>query len=215
MGRLFGQLFFQEKTKLTEEQWTRLFKWGWFPFSGLTKKELSECAAWTTQTRYPEGPIRDICKRFQRKIPELIEAWKRRPEFAQHLPFVESAYATLRQGNFIATVQTLMPRIQGIMHNLLNRKAGQKRLAESVVKNHDARSPLLPEKFKEYILACYFKDFDLETGNLSLARHSVAHGVSNAADYNEISATVPFLILDQIYYFHPITSAPEPPVFPP
>src|SRR5262249_3901821 len=55
-GRLFGHLFFQEKTKLQEEQWKRLFGWGWFPFVGMTKKELSECAAWSEQDRYPKDP---------------------------------------------------------------------------------------------------------------------------------------------------------------
>jgi hypothetical protein len=44
-GRLYGHLFFQEKTKLTDEQWKRLFAWGWFPFVGLTKRQLGQCAA--------------------------------------------------------------------------------------------------------------------------------------------------------------------------
>lgn len=202
-GRLFGHLFFQEKTKLKDEQWKRLFAWGWFPFVGMTKKELGQCAAWTEQDRYPKGPVLEVCKRFQKKIPLLIQSWKTRPEFEVHLPFIEAAWATLQQGNFISTVQTLMPRIQGIMHGILNRKAGQKYLADGVVKNHDPRSLLMPEKFKEYLLTCYFHDFNMETGDCPLARHSIAHGVSDAADYDEIAATLPFFIFDQIFFFLP------------
>jgi hypothetical protein len=116
---------------------------------------------------------------------------------------IEAAWDTLQKRNFISTVQTLMPRIQGIMHRVLNRKAGQKYLAEGVVKNHDGRSLLMPEKFKEYLLTYYFRDFDMETGECPLARHSIAHGVSDAADYDEIAATLPFFIFDQIFYFLP------------
>lgn len=202
-GRLYGHLFFQEKTKLKEEQWKRLFAWGWFPFVGMTKKELGECAAWAEQDRYPRGPLLELCKRFQKRIPQLIENWKARPGFEAHLPFVEAAWETLQQGNFISTVQTLMPRIHGIMHGILNRKAGQKYLVDGVVKNYDGRSLLMPEKFKEYLLTCYFRGFDIEAGERPLARHSIAHGVSNAADYDEIASTLPFFIFDQIFYFLP------------
>ena len=134
-----------------------------------------------------------------------------RPEFQTHLLFIEAGWATLQQGNFIATVQTLMPRIQGIMHGILNRKGGQKYLADGLVKDHDARSLLMPEKFKEYLLSCYFRDFDLETGDRPLARHSIAHGVSDAADYDEIAATLPFFIFDQIFFFLPGPRRPDRP----
>jgi hypothetical protein len=86
-GRLYGHLFFQEKTKLKDEQWKRLFGWGWFPFVGMTKKELRDCAAWTEQDRHPKGPLLEVCKRFQKRIPQLIQSWKLRPEFEAHLPF--------------------------------------------------------------------------------------------------------------------------------
>ena len=61
----------------------------------------------------------------------------------------------------------------------------------------------MPEKFKEYLLTCYFRDFNIETGDCPLARNSIAHGVSDAADYDEIAATLPFFIFDQIFYFLP------------
>ncbi len=210
-GRLFGHLFFQEKTKLKDEQWKRLFAWGWFPFVGLTKKELGDCAAWTGQDRYPKGPLLEVCKRFQKRIPQLIQSWKARPEFELHIPFIEAAWRTLQQGELISTVQTLMPRIHGMMHGILNRKAGQKSLAAGVVKDHDARSLLMPEKFKEYLLTCYFRDFNMETGECALARHSIAHGVSGAADYDEIAATLPFFIFDQIFFFLPGPKQPHGP----
>ena len=82
-------------------------------------------------------------------------------------------------------------------------RPGKSILLTGSVKNHDNRSLLMPEKFKEYLLTCYFCDFNMETGDCPLARHSIAHGVSDAADYNEIAATLPFFIFDQIFFFLP------------
>ena len=61
-GRVYGQLQFQEKTSLDEQQWKQLSEWGWFPFSCLTKCELRAIGSWSRQNRFP----RDVFTRFAR-----------------------------------------------------------------------------------------------------------------------------------------------------
>lgn len=91
------------------------------------------------------------------------------------------------------------------MRSLHLLKAGDKPKQQSMVKTlvdqRDPDSLLLPRRFQEYLLGFYFRGFDEVAKNVPLSRHSVAHGTSQAKDYDFIRATLGFLILDQIFFY--------------
>jgi len=61
---------------------------------------------------------------------------------------------------------------------------------------------LLPEIFKKYLREVYFANFE-PGAPTKISRHSVGHGVAAAEDFNEKTACIGFLILDQLFWFLP------------
>ncbi len=59
----------------------------------------------------------------------------------------------------------------------------------------------MPSAFLNYLKDIVFADFNLETGQLDLSRHSSSHGVAKAEDYTKAKALQTILVLDQIYFY--------------
>ena len=62
-------------------------------------------------------------------------------------------------------------------------------------------SLFFPRDFLHYLKEAIFPQFDLETGNVTLSRHTSSHGVARAEDYNKTRAVQMVLILDQVYFY--------------
>ena len=214
LAKLFGTLFcrlrFQEKYHISEAQWNRLAEWEWFPFSCLTKAEMKELVGWSGQTRYPEEVLQKICASYKARLPSRLNLWKKRQDLDNHGTFIDTAYDAYLKDNHIASIQTIMPRIEGLMRMLLakqnpDEKISQAAMVKNLVKSKSENSLLLPIRFRDYLLACYFKGFDLATKAIPLSRHTVGHGVSKAEDYTFMRNTLLFMILDEIFNFLPMT----------
>jgi hypothetical protein len=121
-------------------------------------------------------------------------------------PFIEAAFSSYQQSNYISCITTLAPVIEGIMRKLIFveknvKKPKQLPMVENFVDRRPPRSLLLPERFKAYLTESFFADFDLPTSQLPLSRHSMLHGVSKAEDYDYVRATISFMVLDQMFYY--------------
>ena len=57
------------------------------------------------------------------------------------------------------------------------------------------------EYFSSYLVENIFKEFDPETGEVDLSRHSALHGVALGEDYKPERALQALLTLDQIYFY--------------
>lgn len=51
--------------------------------------------------------------------------------------------------------------------------------------------------FKKY----YFKNFDINTGDVKLSRHSAGHGIVLEKDYTKTKAFILYMVIDQLYFF--------------
>jgi hypothetical protein len=212
LAKLFGALFcrvkFQEKFRISDEQWARLTQWGWFPFSCLKKTEMRDLVSWSRQERYPIDVLEALCASYKGRLPGRIDLWKRREDLDNHGRFIDVAYKAYLEDNYIASIQTIMPRIEGLMRILLSRESpaegiNQQSMVKNLVKSKREDSLFLPRRFQSYLLDCYFKGFDLGVSALPLSRHTVGHGVSRAEDYTFINNSVLFMILDEIFCFLP------------
>jgi hypothetical protein len=206
-GRVYGQLQFQEKTSLDEQQWKQLSEWGWFPFSCLTKSELREIGSWSRQNRFPPDVFTKICQNFKARLPSRVDNWMRRPELEVHKDFIHRAVEAYLKDDYLGTITFLYPRIEGLMWEKTKAWSKQTTLVENWVMDREPASLLLPARFKEYLLTVYFKKFDLLKNDVPLSRHTVGHGFSRASDYTFENATLTFMVFDQMYQFLP----PMPP----
>ena len=81
----------------------------------------------------------------------------------------------------------------------------QQTLANHIGTNITGRSHRLsryfPEKFSEYILNSYFKDFDPDVDSDFVSRNSLSHGSVGESALTLSSSIVGFLILDQIHRY--------------
>jgi hypothetical protein len=60
---------------------------------------------------------------------------------------------------------------------------------------------LLPQRFETYLLDVYFENFDPNKQNIGISRNSVGHGVASESEFNQKSALIGILIVQQLFYF--------------
>lgn len=202
----FGHLLFRSLTNVEKESWHNLNAWGWFPFVWMDDKDRITLISFAKEGRKPQSFLDEQCNKFSANLSERASRWKRREEFAEHMPFIESAIRTFNEGDYVSSLSTLISRIEGILRLLVFNeshnpgKITSAMMAANLVENRTEFSSLLPSAFKDYLVKFYFRDFQTG-GDAPLSRHSASHGVSSAADYNRETASLAFMTLDQIAYY--------------
>lgn len=206
-GRFYARLVFQEIYSITDAQWDRLIGWGWFPFMGLHDSKRRELLAWTNADREPPMALfEEFCVSFQPRLAAHLESWKKSPMLASHADFLQSAYERYLAKDYVSCISILYPRIEGLLRTLFiadtpSGKPTQSTMVQRLVERRPEHSVLLPRPFERYLLQVFFRNFDERSGDVPLSRHSVGHGVSNAADYDLIKASLGFLVVDQILFY--------------
>lgn len=189
----------------TDEQWQEMISWGWFPFVWMDHDDQEKLLSFAEQSRKPQPVLDTFCEKFNGNLLERIASWHNHTDFAPHKEFIDAAAKAHLANDYVASLSTVLPRIEGILRLLLssespNTKITQEEMAANLVENKSAFSSLIPARFKEYLLGFYFKGFQSD-GDIPLSRHSVAHGVSQAADHNRENSSLAFMLLDQIAYY--------------
>lgn len=205
-GQFFARLAFQNLFSMSEEQWARLLEWGWFPFIALNENDRDKLVSWASQEREPHSVLIEICESYRNGVSRRAESWLTSETLKTHSQFIESALQNYQRGDFVASIQVLFPRIEGILRSLHfklwpTNKVSQSSLAKVVSESEREESLLLPQRFRNWLESWYFHHFDEHRQVLPLSRNSVAHGVSRANDYGLTTATVGFLVIDQLFYY--------------
>lgn len=204
-GRCYARLFFQEMHAMTEEQWSRLTSWGWFPFIGLCVHDRETLITWAKQDRLPTSVLSSICTNVSARLPGMTDGWSNNHLLKPHVEFINNARDSYLAGNYIPAVSVLFPRIEGVLRSLHLLKSpadspSQRSMSNHLAEQRHEESALLPRRFQQYLMNFYFQAFDEQAGDVPLSRHSVAHGIARAEDFERMRATLGFLILDQIFY---------------
>src|SRR5207245_2004516 len=102
LPRLFGQFLarlpFQELYSITDEQWRRLFEWGWFPFIGLTDDDRRAMLQLALIDRDPQPFLESMCWRFGDGLDQRLESWQQLDELKQETRFLTTAVGHYRKG---------------------------------------------------------------------------------------------------------------------
>lgn len=205
-GQLYRQLFFRELYSITEDQWSAMRNWCWFPFMWMTQEDRNKIICFSTRLDEPKQLFEEVCENYKAMLKERSQSWHLLASFNEHSSFIEKAVEHHLNGDYLSAIQVLYPRIEGIMRrlHLLNSPGSsvqQRTMVEAVVKGHDEYSILFPAQFRKYLNEFYFRAFNESTGDLPLSRNSVAHGTSLPSDYDFVKSSLGFMICDQIFFF--------------
>lgn len=209
IGSLYSYLLFQERFKIDEQIWSKMFAQKWFPFSYLDNGLIKEMIMHAKEGWDMDSLLLKIVDNVKRLLNETNPIKKSVPYFAEHSKILESAMDRFQNGDHISCASILYPRIEGLMRSF-HRIEGYtsdpkaKTLTKVVIEHHKdkriSRSLLLPEKFHHYLDNVYFAHFAPGTSP-DLGRHSVAHGEARSDDFTIKSSTIGFLIIYQLSLF--------------
>lgn len=206
LGSCFTYLIFQHLFKISDSEFKELFSQGWFPFFSLKQSTIQTMlnhmnSGWSVDDILPQ-----IANELLERLAEMMECWEAKTVFQPHLPFFQKAIERYKDNDYLSTTSNLYPRIEGLLRSQTERKPHQGNLAKALASKIDKEkiqtSLFLPHMFEKYLREVYFKDFKPGTTS-PLSRHSVSHGVAEASDFSLKSATIAFLIIDQIFYHLP------------
>ena len=209
LGQIHSYLLFQNRFKISSDEWKRIIDQSWFPFIALKSATINDIINYNKNNWNIDELLSKIKDEFDSQIDRLYLKWKNNKLFNPHLQFIETAIRHYNSGDYLSSISVLYPRIEGLMRDYHQKKgyetkATQGNLIDAIItkEQFDQKqcSLLLPEKFHSFLKDVYFANFD-PNGNKPLSRHSVSHGVANVELFTFKGAIIGFLILEQISYY--------------
>ena len=208
LGRLYCHVMFQERFSITDAEWRTLFSAKWFPFAGLRNETISRLLGQIRSDWDPDEILSDVIVEVKQKTDGMLNSWRRHPTFEQHLAILEQAIKRFQNDDPMSCTALIFPRIEGLLrtHRLLYGATNgfrQEQLVQTAVasKIDNIDSALLPHRFSEYLREVYFKHFSPTEHSVDISRHTVGHGVADAAKFNKKSAAIALLTVHQLFYF--------------
>jgi hypothetical protein len=217
LGDLYRYLSFQHiyKTLEAQTQFKRMIKDGWFPFIEIIGHEYKELSNAYKNEFNISNVVEEIIGRFNgARIEKITSRWWNKQVFQDKKPILEagvSAFLECNNAGYITCIKILMSEIDGIIRlqylkDTHKGKVPLQQLLTHIIEKGRAKtgsdvSLFLPSEFLIYLRDNIFAEFNLETGQLDLSRHSSAHGVARPEDYTKEKALQTILVLDQIYFY--------------
>jgi len=216
LGKCHSYLLFKNvyDTLQNEIRLSEMSKDGWFPFIQLLGSDYDLLFEIYENKFDFENRIQKFVNGFTKdRIEKFIQYWWENSIFSEKKSILEAGikgYAENTAEGFITCIKTIYSEIYGILtifYFYKYQKAGKIRdliqeiKNEVVIKTASDLSLLLPKNFGDYLENVFFKNFNLETDELDLSRHSVDHGLAKVEDYNKMKALQGILILDQLSFY--------------
>lgn len=217
LGQSFCHVLFQERFSISDAEWSTLFTKKWFPFVGLRNETIETLINHVRSDRNPDEMTNNIVSEINENVQQMLDSWRTHSSLAQHLPILEHAIDRFQNDDHVSCTGLLFPRIEGILrthHSISGSEdhPSSNNLSKSALaaKMQNEDSLLLPHRFREYLDNVYFKHFDPDAPDIDVSRHSIAHGVASASNFNSKSAAISILIIHQLFYFLQNEKSPKP-----
>ncbi len=217
LGTYYKYLMFQDVYSILENEKTFdiLFNDGWFPFIQLLRDDFKNLAKYYRDKEKFFSSIKQFMNSFDKtRVDSFIDRWWSNKIFNDKKSIISAgieAYLRGTEADYITSIKTLYSEIEGIIRiSYTNDNPGKRSsfrdLTDYVKQKAGNRfvstnSLGFPDVFFKYLAEVVFKDFDLDTGQVDLSRHSVSHGVAKSEDYNQMKALQGILVLDQISFY--------------
>ena len=198
-----------------EAQFEEMIRDGWFPFIEIIGGEYRSLSEAYQNKFHFEERIDEIIGSFDKaRIEKITNKWWKNQIFVDKKNILQAGINAFLRGDnegYISCIKTLLPEAEGIIRLQYLRDTGkgwvkEKELLSYLIekgkeKSGSSESLFLPLHFFKYLNDVIFSDFDLETGEVDLSRHSSSHGVAKAEAYTKTKALQAILVLDQIYFY--------------
>jgi len=219
IGEIYRYLSFYHVYRVleSEAQFEEMMKDGWFPFVEILTweyKKLSE--AYLNKFDF-ENRVKAITDGFnEKRIEKITGKWWKNQIFYDKKPLIMAginAYLQNNQDGFINCTKNLWTEIEGILRKLYYFETGKGEHVKSAdlisyivekakTKSGSDYSLLLPLPFLKYLQDIAFANFNIETENVNMSRHTSSHGIADATLYTKNRALQLILILDQIFFYY-------------
>jgi hypothetical protein len=207
LGQAYCHVLFQERFSLSDDDWTALFASKWFPFAGLRDDTINDLIAHVRAGWGAAEVVPRVAAELNERLPQTLESWRALSVFGDHVPILERAVERFQQHDYASCTALLFPRIEGILRtNHARIAAPSKPTPENLIRSAVAtkiereKSLLHARRFAQYLTEVFFANFNPEEREIALSRHSVAHGVADAAAFNQESALLAILVVNQLFY---------------
>ena len=204
----YAHLIFQERFSISDAEWKLLFESQWFPFVGMGDSGINRLISHIRSGWDPDELLDEIATGVSARIPDMVEGWQKLSSFQPHLRILEHAVERFQEKHYISCTCLLFTRIEGILRthqSILGSPTSNKSddLSKSAVasKIGNDKSLLLPQRFLEYLNDIYFANFNPQSPSIDVSRHSVSHGVADQNKFDQKSAVISVLLLNQLSYF--------------
>lgn len=210
LARYYEYLMFNELYSIEEDVWQKMFSEGWFPFIAIVGHHQFE----SLLVRLKEGRSIEVLETGiiedfgEDRLGNMLAKFSEKNWLKPHLPFIEAGIERYLADDYISSISNVWPRIEGMLRFTYSRSSNRPTqvdliddMRDDVISDLVAPSVFLPANFRDYLLRYYFKDFNIEAGELEASRHSIGHGVSESESYNRKRALLGILMVDQLSYY--------------
>ncbi|MFH1110158.1 MAG: hypothetical protein V1790_13330 [Planctomycetota bacterium] len=208
LGRAYCHVLFQERFSISDDEWTSIFSSKWFPFAAMRNETIEKLIASVRSGLTFDNHIEQVGMELKQRLPGFLSSWKQNQSFADHILILERAVTHFLASDYLSCTGLLFPRIEGILRTYhtssgVRPKPKPDNLTRTAVSSQidNDQCLLLPRKFEQYLDVVYFADFNPKAASIDVSRHSVAHGVADAAHFNQKSAIIGIMVVHQLFYF--------------
>ena len=199
----------QELFKVSPDLWEEIYNQDWFPFI-ILPQSLRESIIGHARERWPIDQLEEqIASFLKNNIQVIRKVLLGSSILANHRQSIGHAVDRFACDDYISTINIVVPRIEGILRDLYVRQGGTNNPKQRVIVSslhsatrsaYQAGSPIIPDKFAEYLERVFFQPFDHNSPNASsiVSRHTVAHGVVAERFLNRKNALLAIMTLTQI-----------------
>lgn len=211
LGACMSRMIHQDMFTLTDEDWEFLFAQQWFPFATLSRSLRRNFVGRAKRRTDMTCLVPQVSAYVRNMLPHIRVRWPESPILRPHLSLLLHALDRFDEDDYVSCTAILFPRIEGVLrtaHEALGRsdRPTSGVLSDVAVEGKRAElheySWMMPTRFEDYMRRVYFAGFDPQQP-AKPSRHSVAHGVASADDFNAKSACVTILALDQVFFLLP------------
>ncbi len=219
LGQGYGQLLFQERFGISDADWQKLFRHKWFLFTGLSDESKRTLLNHIRSGWDPDVQLPRYADEVKSRVEGWLTDWREHALFMPHIEILEHAAKRFLDGDSISCTGLLFPRIEGLLRSQYTTLGATSQptannLSRSAVaaKRTQEKCLLLPRRFASYLQQVFFANFSPTTGDIDVSRHSVAHGVASPKRFDQKSAVIALLVIQQLYFFldkHAVSQAAE------
>ena len=223
IGWLYRRMMFESVYRVVESgNWfKRIIDDGWFPFVEILGHEFDELSEtyWKKPKKQNIAAGETRGKRIldsfdEPRIAAVTGRWWSHPTYCAKRKILEAGVGAFLQGTEagdILCLKTLLPEVEGILRLLHKdvKEADEKNIQELLVFLEESAasqgiqpdSLLIPAHFTSYLRKVTFRDFNVESGDVKMSRHTSAHGIAKPEDYTHAHALQTILVLDQLRFY--------------